>query len=125
MSKYMNKKIKVDGMQFDSQKEYNRWCELKLLERAGKISKLQRQVPFELVPPQYETVERYGKSGRLKDSVRCVEHAITYVADFVYIQDGKKVVEDVKGYKAGNAYSLYRIKRKLMLYLKGIKVLET
>ena len=51
MSKYNSKKIKVGGMVFDSQKEYRRWCELKLLERAGKISKLKRQVTFELVPP--------------------------------------------------------------------------
>lgn len=121
MSKYHNKKIKVDGMEFDSQKEYRRWCELNLLERAGKIQKLQRQVVFELVPAQYEKVERYGKRGRLVDGVKCVEHAVKYVADFVYIQDGKKVVEDTKGCKARD----YIIKRKLMRYLKGIKILET
>ena len=126
MSKYNSKKITVDGMTFDSQKEYRRWCELKLLERAGKISNLKRQIPFELIPAQYETVERYGRRGkRLADGTRCVEKAITYVADFVYTQDGKKVVEDVKGYKAGNAYCLYGIKRKLMLYVHGIKILET
>lgn len=125
MSKYNNKKITVDGMVFDSQKEYRRWCELKLLERAGKISKLKRQVTFELVPPQYENVERYGKSGRLQDGVMCVEHAVKYVADFVYIQDGKKVVEDVKGCRKGGAYNVFAIKRKLMLYLHGIKILET
>ena len=121
MSKYNSKKIKVGGMVFDSQKEYRRWCELKLLERAGKISKLKRQVPFELVPPQYETVERYGKSGRLKDGKRCAERSVVYVADFVYMHDGKQVVEDAKGVRTAD----YVIKRKLMLYLKGIKILET
>lgn len=107
MNKYGAKKVVVDGEVFDSRKEYYRWCDLRLLQRAGKISDLKRQVKYELIPKQ--------------DG----ERACTYVADFVYTQDGKTVVEDCKGYKRGAAYQLFSIKRKLMLYLNGIKVKET
>lgn len=124
MNKYHAQKITVDGQTFDSKKEYGRWCELKLLERAGKISGLRRQVCFELIPAQYETVERYGKTGRLPDGKKCVEHAVNYVADFVYTENGKMVVEDVKGCKARNAYYIYSLKRKMMRYIKGIVVRE-
>lgn len=54
---------------------------------------------------------------------KLIEREVSYVADFQYIQDGKKVVEDVKGYKRGAAYQLFTIKRKLML-LQGIRVKE-
>ena len=64
MSKYHSKKITIDGMTFDSQKEYKRWCELRLLEKAGEITNLQRQVPFEVIPPYTEVIERYGKKGQ-------------------------------------------------------------
>ena len=64
-NKYGNvKTVTSDGIKHDSIKEANRWCELKLLERAGKITDLQRQVPFELIPAQYEEYERYSKSGK-------------------------------------------------------------
>lgn len=127
MSKYNNTKVELpSGERFDSVKEYRRWRELVFLQHDGIISDLQRQVTFELIPAQFETYERYGKNGqRLKDGRRRVEQAVTYVADFVYMKDGKQVVEDVKGYKEGSAYRIYRIKRVLMLYLKGIKILET
>ena len=104
MSKYGNiKTITSDGIKHDSQKEANRWCELKLLERAGKISGLQRQVKFELIPKQ-----------------DC-ERAVVYVADFMYIEDNKLVVEDVKGKRTKE----YIIKRKLMLWVHGISIKET
>jgi hypothetical protein len=61
MSKYKAKKTVVDGITFDSQKEAQRWCELRLLEKAGVIKNLQRQVPFEIIPPYTEAIERYGK----------------------------------------------------------------
>lgn len=126
MSKYNNTKVvAANGEKFDSVKEYQRWRELRLLEIAGKISDLQRQVPFELIPAQFETYERYGKNGqRLKDGRRRVELAVTYVADFVYTKDGEMVVEDVKS-KMTKKLPEYVIKRKLMLWLKGIKILET
>lgn len=114
-----------DGAIHDSRKEANRWCELTLLERAGKISNLQRQVPFELIPAQYESFERYGKNGkRLKDGKRCIEKSVVYIADFVYNEDGKKVVEDSKSVATKKKES-YIIKRKLLLWVYGIKLRET
>lgn len=103
MSKYNNKKLKApDGQVFDSVKEYHRWGCLRLLERAGRISDLKRQVKYELIPKQ--------------DG----ERACYYVADFIYTQDGKLVVEDVKGYKT----EVYKIKKKLMLWVHGIRIEE-
>lgn len=122
MRKYGNKKITVDGVTFDSKKEYLRWCELRLLERAGQIADLQRQVKYELIPAQYEEFERYStKTGkRLKNGTRCVEKECSYIADFVYKQDGQTVVEDTKGVRT----EAYIIKRKLMLHIHGIKIRE-
>ena len=120
-SKYGNRKVVVGGIQYDSQKEANRHRELMLLERAGEIENLQRQVTFELIPAQYEVWERYGKKGqRLKDGQKCLEQACVYIADFVYEEDGKRVVEDVKGYRTKE----YRLKRKLMLYVHGVRIHE-
>lgn len=120
--KYGNRKTVVDGMVFDSRHEAVRYQELKLLERAGKITDLQTQVVFELIPAQYETYERYSeKTGKkLKDGRRCLERGCSYVADFVYRQDGEEIVEDAKGMRTEE----YRIKRKLMLWRHGIKVVE-
>ena len=121
MSKYHSKKVTVNGVTYDSKKEYIRFCQLSLLEKAGMIKNLQRQVKFELIPAQYETFERYGKTGkRLKDGRKCVENAVNYYADFVYETDGKRVVEDTKGFKTKD----YIIKRKLLLYRYGIKISE-
>ena len=104
MSKYGNRKIKApDGQVFDSVKEFHRWGVLRLLERAGKVQNLQRQVNFELIPKQ--------------DG----ERACTYVADFVYMENGKQVVEDCKGFKT----DAYKMKRKLMLWVHGIRIRET
>lgn len=107
---------------FDSLKEKRRYNELVMFERAGHISELQTQVHFELIPAQYEFYERYGKSGkRLKDGARLLERACVYVADFVYKDStGKTIVEDTKGVKTKD----YIIKRKLMLYIHGIKIKE-
>lgn len=119
--KYSNKKTTVDGIEFDSKKEADRYCELLFLQRAGLISNLELQKKFELIPAQYEYFERYGKKGqRLKDGKKCVENSITYVADFVYTENGKTVVEDTKGMKTKE----YIIKRKLMLYIHGIRIKE-
>ena len=124
--KYNNTKVQLpSGEKFDSVKEYERWRELLFLQHAGVISDLQRQVEFELIPPQTETYARYGKNGnRIKDGTRTVEHAVKYVADFVYMKDGEKVVEDIKS-NMTQKLPEYVIKRKLMLYLKGIKILQT
>ena len=107
MEKYRNKRIVLDGIRFDSKKEAIRWAELRMLEKAGKISGLERQVRFELVPAQYV-------GGRLK------ERPCVYVADFRYLEGGKAVVEDTKGVKTPE----YIIKRKLLLKVYGIAIKE-
>ena len=111
-SKYYNKKTVVDGIEFDSRKEARRYSELLLLERAGAIQGLQRQVKFELIPSQ-----RYDG--------KVIERPCTYIADFVYTdKEGRMHVEDVKGYKNGEAYAIFTIKRKMMLHLCGIRIEE-
>ena len=97
----------INGEKFDSIKEYQRFRELQLLERAGEISDLRRQVPYMLIPTQRED----GK---------CVEKACHYFADFEYKENGKTVVEDVKGVRTAE----YIIKRKLMLLCYGIRIKE-
>ena len=113
--KYRNQKTVAetkDGLQtFDSRKEARRYQFLRFLEMNGRISDLKTQVRYEVIPKQE------NESG---DVVRpCV-----YIADFVYTQDGKTIVEDVKGYKNGTAYELFKLKKKLMLYRFGITVKE-
>lgn len=107
MSKYYNQKITVDGITFDSRKEYRRYRELCLMERAGEIDNLERQVKFELIPTQ-------KKNGKV------VERACSYVADFVYNENGEQVVEDTKGIRTES----YKIKRKMMRWLYGIEIKE-
>lgn len=103
-SKYGNRKLTApDGQKFDSVKEYHRWGCLRLMERAGVISNLKRQVRYELIPKQVG------------------ERACTYIADFTYMEDGKLVVEDCKGMKT----DVYKIKKKLMLWVHGIRIKET
>ena len=124
-TKYYNKKVVVDGIEFDSKKEGQRYRELSLMQRAGKITGLRLQVPFELLPNQYETVTVQLKT-KTKEVEKLVERKVEYVADFVYtdLETGETVVEDVKGYKQGGAYAVFQIKRKLMLHVYGIKVKE-
>lgn len=130
MSKYNNKKTRVHGMDFDSAKEARRYQELCLLERSGKISDLRTQVKFELIPAMHEYIdsgEVYLKGirkGIPKLKKICVEKAVSYIADFVYNENGKVIVEDVKGYKEGGAYALFSLKRKLMRYIHNIAVKE-
>ena len=117
-SKYGSKKITRDGMTFDSLKEYRRYCELSLLERAGQITDLRRQMTYLLIPCQYEP-DIIGKRGGVKRG-KLLEREVSYVADFVYTQDGKTIVEDTKGFKTKD----YIIKRKLMLWVHGIRIKE-
>lgn len=127
MNKYRNRQIEYNGEKYDSVKEYRRHDELKLLERAGKITGLQRQVKFVLIPKQCEEsteVFKRGKNKGLPKPGKTLETEIAYYADFVYQQDGKQIVEDVKGYKGGAAYAIFTIKRKLMLHFHGIRIKE-
>lgn len=103
ISKYRNKRVNTEDGWFDSQRELKRWQELKLLERAGKIQNLQRQVSFELIP----------KIGGYRP--------IVYKADFVYEENGKRVVEDSKGFRD----RVYRLKARLMLWRHNVGIVET
>ena len=106
MSKYNNTKVRIGGEVFDSKREYRRWSELRLLERAGLINKLERQVRFRLIDGQ-------------KSEDR-TERPCDYIADFVYYEDGELIVEDTKGFRTKD----YIIKRKLMLYVHHIRIKE-
>lgn len=125
-SKYKAKKYTVDGIEFDSKKEANRYLVLKSQQRQGIIRDLQMQVQFVLIPAQYEEKIEYTPKQRKEKRVRkLVEQKVSYVADFVYTNStGEVVVEDVKGYRKSTAYSVFVIKRKLMLERHGIKVVE-
>lgn len=109
-TKYGNRKVTTPDGTFDSVKEYSRWQELKMLERAGEIYDLHRQVPFVLIPAQN------GEDGRV------IERAVKYIADFTYRsrKDNRLTVEDTKGLKTPE----YIIKRKLALYRLGIRIVE-
>ena len=123
MNKYHNRKVTTsDGIGHASQKEANRWCELKLLERAGKIKDLQRQVKFTLIPAQYEyEFEEVVKAKGKLPKGKLVERECAYIADFVYAdENGHLIVEDTKGVKTKD----YIIKRKLMFKVHGIKITE-
>ncbi len=125
-SKYHSRKITRDGMTFDSLKEYRRFRELSLLQKAGEITDLKRQVEFELIPAQYEEIptgEVYKvgeRKGQPKMKRVCLELPVKYIADFVYKENGKTIVLDTKGFKTKD----YVIKRKLMLYIHKIKIKE-
>lgn len=117
-NKYHSEKVTVDGETFDSRKEARRWQELRLLQKAGQISELRRQVKFVLIPTQRAVDTRGPKGGVIKGKV--LEREVAYIADFVYTEDGKTVVEDTKGMKTKD----YIIKRKLMRFVYGIGIRE-
>lgn len=107
-NKYHNQKVVVNGITFDSKKEAARWQELRLLEQAGKITALNRQLKIEVCPKTKLHRARY------------------YVADFVYFdkEKNKTIYEDVKGYKKGLAYQLFSLKRDILYWRHQIEVTE-
>lgn len=122
-SKYNAKKVEIDGIRFDSVKESRRFLELKAMQEAEVISDLKRQVKYVLIPAQREPETVGKRGGKIKGKL--LERECSYVADFVYKDSqGNTVVEDVKGYRGGGAYEIFKIKRKLMLYVHGIKIIE-
>lgn len=108
--KFNNKKVTIPGRTFDSREEYNRYCELLLLERGGYISDLKLQVKYVLIPAQKD------------ESGKVLERECSYIADFVYFDQKaqRTVVEDTKGFRTKD----YIIKRKLMLERYGIRIRE-
>ena len=95
MNKYRNKKAQIDMYVFDSVRESQRYKELKLLERAGEISNLELQ-------PRFLLQDSFKKNGR-------TFREIEYVADFMYIENGKTIVEDVKGLQT----DVFKLKHKI------------
>ena len=109
-SKYGNKKTKG----FDSAKEWRRNQELEIMQRAGEISELNRQVPFVLMP-SYTIADKTTKQGF--KTVR----EIRYIADFTYrLKDGTRIIEDVKGMQT----DVFKIKRKLLERKIALGVIE-
>jgi len=119
MSKYLAKKCEYNGIKFDSKKEMRHYIEL---SNDKDVTDLQMQVRYELIPVQREPSTFNSKGREVLGKV--IERKCEYVADFVYTKDGETVVEDVKGYRMGGAYSVFTIKRKLMLEKYGIRVKE-
>ena len=103
-SKYHAKRVDTEDGKFDSKLEFRRWRELKLLERAGVITELRRQVRIPLIPQS-----KYGRE-------------IAYVADFSYREDGKVVIEDTKS--EATKTPLYRLKKRLVAEKYGIEIKE-
>lgn len=101
-NKYFAKKTEIDGIKFDSLKEGRRYQELLILQRAGHISDLECHPFFDL---------------KVDGFLIC-----KYVADFAYIEDGKRVIQDVKGCKNSGAWRIFRIKQKLMKAIHDIDV---
>lgn len=119
-SKYGNRKAKARGKIFDSVTERRRYYTLQALEKAGEISDLRLQVPYEIIPAIYETKEVHLKT-KVKSVRKCVQKATHYIADFVYKdKDGNEVVEDVKGFRTKE----YLLKKKMMRAFLGITIQE-
>ena len=119
-AKYHNRKVKTsDGIVHDSRKEAVRWEQLKAMEEQGEIMELKRQMEFLLIPPQYEEIATGKRSKKTKRKL--VERPVYYMADFVYHdKKGELVIEDTKGFKTRD----YIIKRKMMLWIYGVKIKE-
>ena len=109
MRKYRNKKTTVDGLLFDSLREAARWQELQLLERAGHIRGLQRQVSYELAPSvKFEGAKRAQPPLRL-------------IVDFAYTEKDRRVLEDTKGFVT----PVFTAKRHILKHLTGLDVRVT
>lgn len=100
-NKYRAKKTTLDGIQFASKKEADRYWELKILQKQNKIRNLKLQVPYVLYVNNHNICK--------------------YIADFVYDDSqGNSIVEDVKGMPT----PAYRLKKKLMKAIYGINISE-
>jgi hypothetical protein len=100
-NKYGNVKIEIDGIIFHSKGEANRYLELKHLMRGGVISRLELQPKFTIAINGYKICD--------------------YIADFSYIENGDRIVEDFKGHRT----DVYKLKKKLVKALYGVDIRET
>lgn len=123
-NKYHSSKCRCSqGHIHDSRKEARRCNELTLMEKAGAISNLRQQVKYVLIPTQREFTGGWYSKGEKKGQPKpgkIIERECCYIADFAYIDNGAEVVEDTKGIRTKD----YIIKRKLMLYVHGIRIRE-
>ena len=117
-SKYGAKKVEYNGMVFDSKRECRRYKELEILQQIGAIAELRTQVKFVLIPAQREADTVGKRGGIIKGNL--IEREVSYIADFVYVENDKTVVEDAKGMRTPE----YILKRKMMLYFYGIRIKE-
>ena len=101
MNKFNSRRTEVDGIVFDSKKEAARYSELKILVKAGQIQNLELQVEYPMIVNKHKVC--------------------SYRADFRYVENGKSVVEDVKGVRT----ALYILKKKLLRACYGIDICET
>lgn len=105
--KYKSEPITIDGIRFDSKKEGRRWAQLQLLQRAGEISGLERQVKIALM----------GRDGPI---LTPTGRQAYYVADFTYWEKGVQIWDDAKGFRTPE----YLLKRAI-LAAQGIEIRET
>ena len=108
-NKFNARKTVVDGIVFHSAAEANRYKILKILEKSGHIKELKLQVPYTF----------YCIS---EPSLDC-KKMFTYYADFVYVENGRTVIEDVKS-KATSKIAVYRLKKKLIEAYYGVVITE-
>lgn len=99
--KYGNRKKVIDGIEFASTKEALRYQDLALMQSGGQINMLRRQVPYPI----------YIKGQKICD----------WLADFVYLENGRVIVEDSKGHKT----DVYKLKKKMVEAEYGFRILET
>lgn len=120
-NKYNAKKVIIDGIGFDSEKEGKRYVVLKKAQEEGVISDLELQPQYIILPAIKGTRVKHFK--RKPDEVEeyTIQQPIRYTADFRYVKNKEVVVEDIKGSK----YTVSRdlpLRLKLMRYFNGIDV---
>ena len=121
-SKYGNRKVTIEGINFDSEREAKRYLILKEYQNRGDISDLKLQVVYELIPAIKELKTVVLKTKTIQKEVT-IQQAITYRCDFTYIKDEKLIVEDVK-ISPKMLPPEYKLKKKLLRYVHGIDIRE-
>ena len=103
-NKYGARRLRIDGITFDSRLEADRYQQLKLLERAGEITGLEYHKKFVIIPKS-----KHGND-------------VYYEADFFYFENGKPIVEDTKS--EATVTAIYKIKKRLLAETQGITIKE-
>lgn len=112
-NKFNAEKVTFRGMTFDSRKEFKRFLYLQFQEKKGVISQLRRQVKFQIIPPLYTTrTIVHAKTTEIRCSL--IDRASYYTCDFLYRENGKIIIEDVKSAETAKLKD-YILRRKLMI----------